>query len=207
MGYLDKQSRVIDFILTERGRKLYSTGQLDFTYFALLDDGVDYDPWSTGSMSPAERELQVEALPMFEAPFVRDTRATRDPLEPVSHLFTAAANYTTVPAISSPLDGAQLTLGGDQQQADGTYTRTGTSLAQIDLSLVGGVEPNNPGFIVRVFASGSNGLVPLGLRRDLQGRRSYDPFIAVAIDGEKPINDVPETGAPARRPSPTTVRR
>jgi hypothetical protein len=206
MGYLDKQSRVIDFVLTEHGRKLFSVGQLDFTYFALLDDGVDYDPWSTGSMTPTERELQVEALPMLEAPFIRDVRSTQAPLEPVSHLFTAAANYATIPAVSSPVDGAQLALGGDQQQDDGTYTRTGTSLAQIDLSLVGGVEPHDPGFIVRVFASGSNGLVPLDLRHDLQGRRAYDPFIAVAIDDEKPIDTV-QPGDITRRASATTVKR
>lgn len=185
MGYLDKQSRVIDVVLTERGRKLYSVGRLDFAYFGLFDDCVDYDPAaSSGSFSDEERERQIEATPILEAPFVRDVRGTVAPLEPIDHIFTASPGYVQIPTMVAPLDGSEVDLMADQRREDGVYRRTGTSLAQIDLDVIGEVERGNPGFIVRVLSSGSNGLQPLEFRRDLSARRAVDPFIAVAVDDE-----------------------
>lgn len=206
MGYLDRQSRVVDFVLTERGRELYAIGQLDFEYFSLMDDGMDYDPWSTGSLTDYEREVQIDALPMLEAPFVRDVRAATAPLEPTDHLFTAAGGYGLVPHLSSPPDGSEVTLACDQRVTNGVYHRSATSVATIDLTLVGDVEPVNPGYVVRVFASGSNGLSALDLRRDLAGRRSFDPFIAVSIDGEVPV-DVAKANAKPRSQTDVTVSR
>lgn len=185
MGYLDKQSRVIDVVLTERGRKLYSTGRLDFAYFGLFDDCIDYDPVrASGSFSDEEREAQVESTVILEAPFVRDVRGTVAPLEPIDHVFTASPGYVQIPTMVAPLDGSEVDLMADQRREDGVYRRTGTSLAQIDLDMVGEVERGNPGFIVRVLSSGSNGLQPLEFRRDLSARRAVDPFIAVSVDDE-----------------------
>lgn len=199
MGFLDKRDRVTDFVLTERGRELYASGRLDFAYFSLLDDGLDYDPWSTGSLSDADRELQVRALPMWEAPVVRDVRGATAPLEPIRHLFSASPGYGTVPALSSPVDGSSLVLMCDQgRDADGSYRRTGTSLAQIDLSLRGEVAGENPGFAIRVFSSGSTGLTELLPRRDLAGRRSLDPFVSISIDSET-VSDVGSVDDPTSR--------
>ncbi len=208
MGYLDKQSRVMDVVLTERGRRLYASGRLDFAYFALFDDGLDYDPYSTGSLSEQERQQQIEATPMLEAPFVREVRGATAPGEPRSHIFTAAPGYSSMPMVTSP-DGSELTLMADQRRTLDTYSRTGTSLAQIDLVMEGDTEQGNPGFIVRVFASGSNGLEELDLRRDLSGRRSLDPFLAVSIDDERPL-DGPSVGDPSSSRVPnmnTRVKR
>lgn len=196
MGYLDKQSRVIDVVLTERGRKLYSVGALDFSYFALFDDGVDYDPMPPfGSYSDDERELQIELSPVLEAPSVPDVRGTVAAMEPINHVFTAAPGYVQIPQMSLPLDGASVTLMADQRVEDGVYRRTGTSLAQIDMDVIGDVERGNPGFIVRVLSSGTDGHQPLGFRRDLLGRRSYDPFIAATIDLEDQM-ERPSVAAP-----------
>lgn len=189
MGYLDKQSRVIDVVLTERGRKLFAIGQLDFAYFGLFDDCIDYDPQpGSGSFNDDDREQQIEATPIFEAPFIRDVRGTVAPLEPTAHVFTAAPGYTVIPTMLTPADGDSVSLMADQRRTGGTYRRTGTSLAQIDMGVVGDAERGNPGFIVRVLASGSNGLHSLPFRRDLEARRAADPFIAVAIDGEDVVD-------------------
>lgn len=68
MGYLDKQSRVIDVVLTECGRRLYALGKLDFAYFGLFDDMIDYDPVkASGSFTDDERDQQAEATPILEA--------------------------------------------------------------------------------------------------------------------------------------------
>jgi len=195
MGYLDRQSRVFDVILTERGRKLYAAGQLDFAYFGLFDELIDYDPWYSGSLSETEREAMIEATPILEAPFIKDVRGATAPLEPTDHLFTAASDYLTIPHMDAPTDGSELSLMADQRGTGGEFRRTGTNLAQIDLRVVGEAEKGNPGFVIRVFATGSNGMQPLDLRRDLSGRRAVDPFIAVSIDSESPL-DSPRVESP-----------
>lgn len=42
MGILDKKQRIFDVILTDKGRNLLSKNQLNFSYFAFSDDGIDY---------------------------------------------------------------------------------------------------------------------------------------------------------------------
>ena len=195
MGYLDKQSRVVDVVLTERGRQLYAVGSLNFAYFGLFDDGLDYDPYSTGSLTDVEREQLVESTPMLEAPIIRAVRGATAPGEPRNHLFTAAPGYVSVPRMVSPATGSQLTLMADQRRSGETYSRTGTNLAQIDLEVAGDAEKGNPGFILRVFASGSNGLQELSFRKDLHGRRAFDPFVAASIDDESPL-DAPSVANP-----------
>lgn len=208
MGYLDKQSRVIDVVLTERGRRLFAIGQLDFAYFGLFDDGLDYDPYSTGSLTDEEREELIEATPMLEAPFIREVRGVAAPMEPLSHLFTAAPGYENIPRMITPTDGQQVSLMVDQRRTAGVYTRTGTSLAQIDLGVAGDTEQGNPGFIVRVFLSSSSGLSVQEMKKDLQGRRAFDPFIAASVDDEQPL-DVPKVSNPSlsRSTRPSTVRK
>lgn len=196
MGYLDKQSRVIDVLLTERGRKLFAVGRLDFAFFGLFDDCLDYDPAAaTGSFSDAEREVQIDATPMLEAPYVRDVRAATAPLEPIDHIFTAAPGYRVIPRMLAPIDGDEASLMADQRNEEGVYRRTGTNYAQIDPRVVGETERGNPGFVVRVFASGSNGLQPLKFRHDLNTRRAADPFVAVAVDSEL-LHDGPKVSVP-----------
>jgi hypothetical protein len=47
MGLLNFKEDVIDLVLTDRGKELLSQGQLDFTYYAMSDEGVNY----SGSLS------------------------------------------------------------------------------------------------------------------------------------------------------------
>lgn len=197
MGYLDKQSRVIDVVLTERGRKLFAVGRLDFAFFGLFDDCLDYDPAApSGSFSDEDRETQIEATPIMEAPFVRDVRGATAPLEPLDHIFTAAPGYVELPQMLSPTDGDSAVLMADQRvDSNGVYRRTGTGYVAIDPRVTGDVERGNPGFVVRVFSSGSNGLQPLEFRRDLNTRRAADPFVAVAVDDEL-LHDQPRVTGP-----------
>ena len=187
MGYLNKQSRVIDIVLTEHGRKLYAIGDLNFEYFALFDDGIDYDPWSTGSLTDNERELQIDATLSLEAPFIKDVMGTIAPLEPINHLFTASPGFELIPQMLLP-NNDSISLAADQRNNNGIYQRTGTSLAQIDMDIIGDAEQGNPGFILRTFSSSSNGLQQLDIRNDLNGRKSFDPFIAISIDSQTVID-------------------
>jgi len=50
MGFLDKKERVLDVVLTDKGRELLSQNLLDFTFFAFSDEGVDYGAALTASL-------------------------------------------------------------------------------------------------------------------------------------------------------------
>ena len=48
MGYLNNSTRVLDAILTKKGRELLSSGgNFNVTKFALGDDEIDYGLWDT----------------------------------------------------------------------------------------------------------------------------------------------------------------
>lgn len=199
MGFLDRKSRVVDVVLTARGRRLFASGELDFAYYAFFDDGIDYDPWSTGTLDDATRDELIHSTPMFEAPVVPDRRTRLLPLEPQNQVFTASPGYSGVPRVLQPLTGSQVDLRCDQVPVDGEFKRSGTGVAQITLELSAGALPSE-GFSVHVYSSGTDGLQEVLPRRDLQGRRSVDPFIAIAIDDEN-VPDLPRPG------SPETMRR
>lgn len=205
MGFLDRQSRVVDIVLTERGRKLFSTGKLDFAFFGLFDDGIDYDPYSPDGLDADGRRTQIDSTPMTEVRSVPDVRSLAAPGEPRNHVFTAAADYSEIPRLSIPAQGEQFTVQGDQRRQGESYARTASSVAGIDLVMSGDVEPGGQsGFIVRVFSSASSGLSPLELRLDMSGRRSADPFLAVAFDGEV-VSDRSATDKSVLRVVPVTV--
>lgn len=42
MGFLDKKERILDVVLTDKGREQLSKNQLNFTYYAFSDEGIDY---------------------------------------------------------------------------------------------------------------------------------------------------------------------
>jgi len=198
MGFLDKKDRIIDLVLTERGRQLYGQGLLEFTYFAVFDDGLDYDPVpSTGTLTDDQREQQMETSLVMEAPYVRSQRGSSLLFEPLNHVFTAADGFSIIPKISSPATGS-FEIVCDQYPGSKTgakYTRSASTVAKLGLELDGDVEAGNPGFMVKVFVSGSTGLQELEPIRDSDFRRAFDPFIACSIDAE-PLPDVPDPNDP-----------
>ncbi len=198
MGFLDRKSRVIDVVLTGRGRELFALGELDFAYYAFFDDGIDYDPWSTGSLTDEEREELIHSSPMFEAPFVPDRRTTVIPLEPTSFVFKAAPDYGSVPRLIQPNPtGSSAVLRCDQFSSGSSFIRTGTSLAVVPLEVSSEVAGAD-GFSVHFYVSGSNGLSELRTKTDLRGRRTLDPFVSLSIDDEVPP-DRPDPSKPDSR--------
>lgn len=199
MGFLDKKDRIVDLVLTERGRQLYSMGTLEFTYFAVFDDGLDYDPVpSTGSYTDADRQAQMETVLVLEAPYVRARRSTAAGLfEPTSHLFTAADGFKVVPRIATPTTGS-ISVSCDQYPGDtigGRFVRKSSTRSVLAPTLDGDVETDARGFTVRVFVSGAAGLEQLFPKFDTALRRAFDPFIAADVDDEAP-SDAPDHGDP-----------
>lgn len=186
MGFIDRQSRVLDVVLTERGRRLFANGELEFAYVAFFDDGIDYDPYSTGSLTDLERDELIRSTPMLEPAVVPDRRAAQPILEPTGHLFKASPGYQGVPAVTAPSQGSRFDLRCRQEALEGVFRRFATGFIQIDLGHSGGVP--DEGFSVRVYSSGSAGLREVRGRIDLTGRRALDPFIAVSVDHEEPVD-------------------
>ncbi len=199
MGFLDKQSQIVDVVLTEHGRRLYASGKLDLVYFAVLDDGVDYDPYPA-TLSDTDRETMIEHASSFEAPIVMRRNDPIGTLEPVNHVFTAADGFETIPQISSPMTSSFDVSCAQYVAIDSKYARKATSRANILMALDGEAEAGAHGFTVRVFSSGSSGLTWLGPRRDSDLRRAFDPFIACTIDDE------PTVDAPVHT-DPRSIRR
>lgn len=192
MGLLDKQSRVIDFVLTERGRRLYAAGKLRFSYFAVFDDGIDYSPYSTGSLNDQERELAIEMSLVEEASTIPEVGYPYYPLEPRSHVFTAEGGYEIVPSIASPTSGSR-TVEFMQEQSRRGLKRFGTSVIDLEVDVDDDDELNDDRFTVSVYMSGSNGYRELEHKRDLSSRRVYDPFLAMSLDDELVDEDRAET--------------
>lgn len=184
MGFLDRKSRVVDVVLTGRGRELFAAGELDFAYYSFFDDGIDYDPWSTGSLTDEERDELVYSSPMLEAPLVPDRRSNTLPLEPTSFVFKAAPDYGAVPRLLSPYHtGSQAVLRCDQVSSGSFFIRTGTGFAVIPLEIsaeAGGSE----GFSVHVYSSGTQGMTEVHPKLDLRGQVSLDPFLSISVDEE-----------------------
>lgn len=185
----------MDVVLTGRGRELLALGELDFAYYAFFDDGIDYDPWSTGSLTDAERDEAIHSTPMFEAPLVPVRRSAVVPFEPSSFVFKAAPDYGSVPRVVQPNPtGSAAVLRCDQVSSGSSFIRTGTSLAVVPLELSAEVVASE-GFSIHFYSSGSNGLSELHPRVDLSGRRVLDPFVAISLDAEVP-QDMPDPSIP-----------
>ena len=188
MGFLDAKDRIVDFVLTERGRQLFALGALDFTFFAVFDDGIDYDPWSAESPDDDGRQAMIESTAMFEAPSIPIPQATSSSLEPSSHVFTAADGFVVIPKID-PSVTASLALHCTQVAGNSSkYFRRDSNHAFLPLRLIGDVEPHLGGFEITVFVSGSPGLQELVPKTDSELRRCFDPFLACTVDGETKRN-------------------
>ena len=68
MGYLNNTTRVLDAILTKRGREILSTGgDFEVAKFALGDDEIDYGLWDTTHIKGTDYYgAVIENLPALE---------------------------------------------------------------------------------------------------------------------------------------------
>jgi len=68
MGYLNNSTRILDAILTKKGREILSSGgEFDVTKFALGDDEIDYSLWDTSHTQGTDYYgAVIENLPALE---------------------------------------------------------------------------------------------------------------------------------------------
>lgn len=205
-GFLDKETRIVDMILTGEGRKALSKNELNFVYWVAFDDEVDYNPTIMESGSLTAQSLSSSIIDQIENTLVREATTgyksfnnnCLDTTNVSSALFTMPQGHTIVPKMKliSGQSGS-IDIGVSQRKIqetviktdnDGNITETlGTydrGVSRFDASSVVlnygyGSEDftqdhKTEGFLIRVFKSGSGGLVEVTERRDLQNRISFN---------------------------------
>jgi hypothetical protein len=104
MGLLDQKTRILDVVLTDRGRELLSKNLLEFSFFAFSDEGVDYSGSLSASLAQsASFDNYVHRSLAFEADQrTSDNTAVDRSLE--SFLFTIPSRDKVLPEFRTSID-------------------------------------------------------------------------------------------------------
>jgi len=108
MAFLDKKERILDLVLTNKGRELLSKNLLDFTYYAFSDEGVDY----SGSLALSGNiDDHIHQTLTFEADPRKNGLAQTANTSLQTFLYTIPSRRRTLPEFkSSHEDGAVVNL-------------------------------------------------------------------------------------------------
>jgi hypothetical protein len=71
-GFLDRDNRIIDMVLTNNGKRLLSQGDLRFCYWTPFDDEIDYQPYIAESSSLSQDQLSSSIYSSIENTPVRE---------------------------------------------------------------------------------------------------------------------------------------
>jgi hypothetical protein len=220
-GFLDKNERIVDMVLTNEGKRLLSKGDLRFCYFALFDDEVDYDPFIRNSGSLTADQLSSSIEDQIESGLVREA-VTGYQIANVSGsdftnvhrpLFTIPQGQAILPRMSSsvPSD-SQFDIVVRQRKLqdmhiqrdpagnviqnlgpfDRGFERYDSSGVKFDFHIMDyPVDPENQqGFLVRVYQSGTEGLVEVKDRRDSNNDVCYNNDMKIEILGGRKTDAV-----------------
>jgi len=222
-GFLDKNTRVIDMVLTDYGKELYSKGELQFSFYAFSDDEVDYNPWisNSGSLTSvaltASIQEQVEATLVREAVFGKPRNmcpVAKDQTNIKELLFTIPQGQKTLPRITISPDSLSGSIHSIQQKiqrsvvhrdSEGStinkaenidlgFKTSNASKYVIDFDLKEFLnKESNEGFLIRLFSSGSGGLVELTHKRDLDDVLSYSNDVRLFLDEDVDSSSTPDS--------------
>lgn len=206
-GFLEKENTIVDMVLTLEGKRLLSLGELEFTYFALLDDEVDYDPYIPSSSSMSSEVLSGTVYTAMESSLVREAvpgyrmgrnLAGSDFTNGSRFLFSVKQGSQYLPHLTASDGLADVNISVNQRRlsrpvetADGTvqedigFDRFASEDGRFSFSLddQSSLEPDptEQGLLLRVFRSGSGGLVELHPSRDSGNRLTFGPDISVRV--------------------------
>ena len=214
MGILDKSTRVLDIVLTDYGREQHSKGELEFSYYAFSDDGVDYDPYIANSGSITDVQLLEEQIKQVEATLVREAvfghqggknLDHRDKTNIKNLLFTVPQGQLIVPEMLMSPDITTGSIEAKQQkvversvtkdsegdainviaESDRGYRKFKSQKLLVDLEMDNFFDKaSRDGYIIRVFESGSFGLSEIKHKRDKSYTMSFSNDIQMYSDGD-----------------------
>lgn len=202
-GFLDKNDRIIDFVITGKGKSLLSKGNLRFVYWRAFDDEIDYNPFisQSGSLTAAQIEdhiqEQIEFTPIREATTgYKDVNSLHlDNTNVFLPLYDMPQGQSQIPrtVFDAPDDpGIEIVqqkitnvlVKRDQNgnvidqlgPFDWGFKRFDSSKQTFTMAYSGFPSDFKPeGFLVRVLESGSDGYVEIMPQRDQQNRLSFGP--------------------------------
>lgn len=197
-GFLDRSTRVIDFVLTGRGKRLLSQGTLEFHYWVPFDDEINYSPFISTSASLSPDQLSssiysnIEDSPIREATTgYRDFNFTHnDTTNVINPMFTMPQGQLHLPKSVFPnLSGSSIEINVKQRKVVRvSETNTGVENTDVgmerfdstkfayDMTYARDSFPTDyklQGFRILIFKSGSGGLVKLEPRRDMDNDLSF----------------------------------
>lgn len=210
-GFLDKNTRIIDMVLTNHGKKLLAKGELNFTYWIPFDDEIDYDPYiaESGSISEAQLSssiyLSIENSPVREATtgYRNFNLSGSDYTNVHRPMFTKPQGQEVLPRSLFPVSSSR-SIETKQRRVQRVYKdrdEKGKYLNPIEPVDVGverfassnfsieiGYEKNSfpgdfqpEGFHIRIMQSGSEGLVEIPSKRDMNNDLSYNNDVRVFV--------------------------
>lgn len=98
MAFLDQKERILDIVLTDKGRDLLSKNQLNFSFYVFSDEGIDYSgSLSSSGMVSSSLDNYIHRDLSFEA----DQRKNKD-LN--SFLYTIPNGKRTLPEMRMSVD-------------------------------------------------------------------------------------------------------
>jgi len=202
-GFLDKNTRIVDVVLTNNGKRLLSQNKLNFCYWVPFDDELDYDPFISGSASLSQEQLSssvylsIETTPIREAVsgYKIGNMLSTDKTNVNRPMFTMAQGQTQLPQAQFPDDSSR-TIETKQRKVsivyneetdidnfsvnldskDGGVERFDSTDFKLDLSYSKDSFPPDfqpDGFLVTILRSGSEGYYEVDSKRDMNNDLSY----------------------------------
>lgn len=211
-GFLDKQSRVMDVVLTGLGKSLLAQGDLRFIYWKAFDDEVDYSPFisQSGSLSSSSLEdaisQQIEATPIREAVtgyrtvnrIGTDRTNVKNCLYDMPHGQNILPRTIIMSSSDSTIEVKQRKLvdafvARDAQGKvitsigpfDKGYDRFDSSQEKFSLKFSdfpGDYRPD--GIILNVFESGSDGYQKIFPKRDINNELVFDADVLFSLESD-----------------------
>jgi hypothetical protein len=207
-GFLDRETRVEDIVLTNYGKRLLSTGDLHFCFWAPSDDEIDYDPVVCNSSSISEVQLSesiktcIEDTPIREAVHgYRDFNGKHEDFTNIqSTMFTKAQAQDNLPRAKFPIDtdrvvsikqrknqvvyieSNSITRNVITETVDTGVERFDSSFFVLEFDYENGSFPadfNSKGFRLEILKSGSSGFNELTAKRDMSNDLSFDSNIKI----------------------------
>jgi hypothetical protein len=131
LSLLDRNTRIIDFILTQEGKKLRSEGKLNFKFFTLHDEEVDYHPYISNSGSLTAAEFTSSQIQQIEETNVREAVTGlrkhnglgKDQTNLIRPLFTIPQGQNILPELVRVHRTGSVNLTAYQQKVEEQYEK------------------------------------------------------------------------------------
>jgi|ETNmetMinimDraft_15_1059895.scaffolds.fasta_scaffold14530_2 hypothetical protein len=179
MGYLDNSSRVLDAILTKKGREVLSSGgDFEVTKFALGDDEIDYALWDTTHTKGTDfYGAVIDNLPALE-PF-------NDPSEIMKYKLVSRTDGIRAMAKLIEAQGSQVALNNLKYYADdlsgdgGTRVQCGQTAYYLGMGARFGVGHVNNSDLTIDYVGGEDSIFEAGYKDENYTVTVLDTTVAV----------------------------